>query len=137
MPKKIIFDCDNTMGIRGCDVDDGLALIYLLAKEEVEICGITTTYGNSDINTVYNNTAKMLQDIGRPNIPLLKGCPDRFTLSAEAVDYLIETVNSNKGTSPYWLRDSHHNLFASYQRDNSFLEKVSEIVIMAELQKNL
>ena len=27
--KKIIFDCDNTFGVTDCDVDDGLALIYL------------------------------------------------------------------------------------------------------------
>ena len=28
--KKIIFDCDNTFGVTDCDVDDGLALLYLL-----------------------------------------------------------------------------------------------------------
>ena len=28
--KKIIFDCDNTFGVKDCDVDDGLALMYLL-----------------------------------------------------------------------------------------------------------
>ena len=26
---KILFDCDNTFGVSGCDVDDGLALLYL------------------------------------------------------------------------------------------------------------
>jgi len=33
--KKVIFDCDNTMGVRDCDVDDGLALVYLLGKENI------------------------------------------------------------------------------------------------------
>lgn len=28
--RKIIHDCDCTFGINGCDVDDGLALLYLL-----------------------------------------------------------------------------------------------------------
>lgn len=35
MTENIIFDCDNTMGINGCDVDDGLALLYLLGKEPI------------------------------------------------------------------------------------------------------
>ena len=28
--KHIVYDCDNTFGVRNCDVDDGLALLYLL-----------------------------------------------------------------------------------------------------------
>ena len=92
--KKIIFDCDNTMGIDGCDVDDGLALLYLLGKECIEICGITTTYGNSDIDTVYTNTAAF-KEIGKENIQLLEGCPNSNVLRSEAVDFIIETVNSN------------------------------------------
>ena len=43
----VVVDCDNTLGIPGCDVDDGTALIYLLGCPEVEIIGITTSYGNS------------------------------------------------------------------------------------------
>lgn len=32
--KRLIFDCDNTFGINGCDFDDGLALLYLLGNSE-------------------------------------------------------------------------------------------------------
>ena len=35
MGRKII-DCDNTFGVDGCDVDDGLAIIYTLAQKR---CG--------------------------------------------------------------------------------------------------
>ena len=28
----LILDCDNTMGVPGRDVDDGLALLYLLGS---------------------------------------------------------------------------------------------------------
>ena len=45
--RKIIHDCDCTFGINGCDVDDGLALLYLLGDPEAEILGVTTTYGNN------------------------------------------------------------------------------------------
>lgn len=56
---RVILDCDNTMGT-GADVDDGLALLYLLGHAgEVELAGITCTYGNSDIDTVYANTRRL------------------------------------------------------------------------------
>ena len=35
--KHVIFDCDNTLGVKDCDVDDGLALLYLLGCEEVTV----------------------------------------------------------------------------------------------------
>ena len=41
--KKIIFDCDNTFGVRNCDVDDGLALLYLMGEPAAQPCGITNT----------------------------------------------------------------------------------------------
>ena len=35
--KNVIFDCDNTYGIKDCDVDDGLALIYLIGNSDVNL----------------------------------------------------------------------------------------------------
>ena len=35
--KKIVYDCDLTLGVPGCDVDDGLALMYLLGCPEAEL----------------------------------------------------------------------------------------------------
>ena len=30
--KRVILDCDNTMGLDGRDVEDALALLYLLGR---------------------------------------------------------------------------------------------------------
>ncbi|MBP5460262.1 MAG: hypothetical protein J6Y62_08895 [Clostridia bacterium] len=50
----VIYDFDNTIGVRFSDVDDGLAFLYLLSQTEtVELLGVTTTYGNSREETVY------------------------------------------------------------------------------------
>ena len=57
--RKIIHDCDCTFGINGCDVDDGLALLYLLGDPEAEVLGVTTTYGNNTLEKVYENTIFM------------------------------------------------------------------------------
>ena len=46
MTERVIFDCDNTMGQPYREVDDGLTLLYLLGRSDVELLGITTTFGN-------------------------------------------------------------------------------------------
>lgn len=135
--KKVIFDCDNTMGVYDCDVDDGLALIYLLGKENIEICGITSTYGNSDIETVYSNTAAMLKELGRTDIPLLKGCPDRRSFQSDAADFLVETVLANQGNISILATGSLTNLYAAYQKDQEIFHYISEIVLMGGITGEL
>jgi purine nucleosidase len=125
------------MGVEGCDVDDGLALIYLLGKESINICGITTTYGNSDIDTVYNNTALVLKELGRNDIPLLKGCANKQNLKSEAVDFIIKMINLHKGNISILATGSLTNLYAAYLLDSSIFEKISEIVLMGGITEKL
>jgi len=70
--KKVVYDCDNTFGIKNCDVDDGLALLYLLGCGEVELLGITSTYGNSKTDIVYHNTIRMVKELELGHIPIKK-----------------------------------------------------------------
>jgi hypothetical protein len=67
---KLIVDSDNTIGVPRRDIDDGLALLYLLGRDDIDILGITTTFGNSDVHTVNANTRRFLKEIGRGTIPL-------------------------------------------------------------------
>jgi purine nucleosidase len=70
--QKIIFDCDNTMGLPFKEVDDGLTLLYLLGRPEFEILGITTTFGNGRIDEVYPQTCRLVEALGL-SIPVFKG----------------------------------------------------------------
>jgi len=137
MMKKIIFDCDNTMGISGCDVDDGLALLYLLGEGSAELCGITTTYGNSDADTVYANTLKLLQEIGQTSIAVYKGCPGPATLQSEAVDFIVEEVNTYPHQISILATGSLTNLLGAYQKDRELFTKIAEIVLMGGITKEL
>lgn len=134
---KVIFDCDNTMGVKGCDVNGGLALLYLLGRKDIELCGITTTYGNGNIDTVYQNTSNMLKEIGRSDIQLLKGCPNRYILESEAADYLVETINANPGNISILATGPLTNLYAAYIKDPAIFEKIPQMVIMGGLTKEL
>lgn len=135
--KKIIFDCDNTFGVKACDVDDGLALLYLLGDESTDLIGITSTYGNSDIETVFSNTKTMLAEIGRSDIPVLKGCANANETQSEAVEFLLDAVNQNPGDISILATGSLTNLHCAYLKDNSFFEKISEIVLMGGLTEPL
>lgn len=135
--KKVIFDCDNTMGVQGCDVDDGLALLYLLGKETIEICGITTTYGNSNLQTVYDNTTRILTDIDRLDIPVLKGCPGPQIFDSEAARFIVETAAENQGRISILATGSLTNLYEAYLLDQTIFDKIAEIVLMGGITEPL
>lgn len=64
---KIIFDCDL-----GDDIDDAYALSLLLASKDVDLMGITTTFGRTEDRAVL--ACKMLYDFGLDQkIPVLAG----------------------------------------------------------------
>lgn len=134
---NVIFDCDLTFGVSGCDVDDGLALLYLLGSDKVKLLGITSTYGNSDIETVFHTTRKMLSDIGRSELPLLKGGSMAGETQSDAVDFLIDTVNRHAGEISILATGSLTNLYGAYLKDPDFFNKVSRISLMGGLTETL
>lgn len=135
--KKVIFDCDNTLGVIDCDVDDGLALMYLLGCPDAEILGITATYGNNRLDIVMGCIQKMLGDLGRTDIPVKKGGAVRGEYDSEATDFLVETVNKYPGEVSILATGSLTNLGGAYRKDNTFFDKVKEIVLMGGITSPL
>ena len=70
--KKVIIDTDCTIDVKGCDLDDAFAILYLIAHPEIDVRLITTTFGNNNEEVTYNATIKMLEDLNL-DIPLVKG----------------------------------------------------------------
>ena len=76
---RIVLDSDDTMGMRGCDVDDGLALLYVVGHavrtgraRDALVAGVCSSYGNNTLEAVHANTRRVLDDLGLP-VPLLRG----------------------------------------------------------------
>lgn len=135
--KKILFDCDNTMGVPDCDVDDGLALLYLLGCPDAEVCGITTTYGNNRVEVVLPRTRQMLKDIHREDIPLKEGGHAPGAYDSEASRFLAETAASRPGEYSVLATGSLTNLYGAYRIDPHFFEHVKEIVLMGGITQPL
>ena len=135
--KKIVFDCDNTFGIKNCDVDDGLALMYLLGSREAEFLGVTSTYGNSSLDVVQAVNLRMLEELGRRDIPVKRGGEKRGCYQSEAAGFLAEMADRHPGELSILATGSLTNLRGAYERDRYFFEKVKEIVLMGGITSPL
>ena len=126
---KVILDCDNTFGIPDHDVDDGLALLYLLGREDVDLVGVTCALGNADVDTVFRNTERFLQEIGRPEIPHFRGgSPDQP--DSPAARFLADTVGKNPGEITLLATGALTNLYGAHLCDPAFFQRLSGVVTM-------
>lgn len=66
MTRKMILDLDT-------GIDDALAIAYAVASPEVELIGITTTYGNVTVETAARNTLAVLEALGADDVPVHLG----------------------------------------------------------------
>ncbi len=133
----VIHDCDNTFGIKGRPVDDGLALLYLLGKPTAELVGVTATYGNGTVNEVYENTINMLRYIGRGDIPVSKGAASKENRYSEAAEFLVEQADRFEGKLKILATGALTNLCGAYGLDNGFFDKLGELVLMGGITEPL
>ncbi len=70
--KKMILDLDT-------GIDDALAIAYALASDEVDLIGITSTYGNVVTAEAGQNSLRILELLGRTDIPVYLGLPHSST----------------------------------------------------------
>ncbi len=130
MTEKIIYDCDNTLGILSNEVDDGLTIIYLLGTPGFELIAITTTFGNGRIEQVYPQTQKFLKQ-SNLEIPVLRGEGEQ-TLGelTPASQFLVEQVNRHPGEITLLATGPVGNIHAAGKEDPDFFSKVKRIVVM-------
>ncbi len=66
MPIPTILDCDPGH-------DDAIAILLALASPELELLGITTTYGNQTLEKTTANTMRVLELVGRTDVAVAAG----------------------------------------------------------------
>jgi inosine-uridine nucleoside N-ribohydrolase len=86
--KTVLVDCDT-------GVDDAISLLYLLLDPEVEVCGITTVFGNISAAEAAHNSLAVLEVVGRAGqVPVAVG--SEVTLTGEAME-LATWVHGENG----------------------------------------
>ncbi len=66
MATPIILDCDPGH-------DDAIALLLALASPELDLLGVTTTYGNQTLAKTTANALRVLELVGRGDVPVAAG----------------------------------------------------------------
>ena len=69
MATPIVLDCDPGH-------DDAIALLLALASPELELLGVTTTYGNQTVEKTTANALRVLELAGRTEVPVARGAAE-------------------------------------------------------------
>jgi inosine-uridine nucleoside N-ribohydrolase len=67
----IVLDCDPGH-------DDAIAILLALASPEVELLAVTTTYGNQTLEKTTANALRVLELVGRTDVPVAAGAERPF-----------------------------------------------------------
>ncbi|TML25323.1 MAG: nucleoside hydrolase [Actinobacteria bacterium] len=117
MATAILLDCDPGH-------DDAIALLLALASPELDLLGVTTVAGNQTLEKTTANAIRVLDFVGRGDIPVAAGAdrplirepfvaayvhgetgldgpdlppPQRAPLAQHAVDFLADRIRERKG----------------------------------------
>src|SRR5882672_4658675 len=140
LPEKVIIDTDI-----GDDVDDAFALALALRSPELQILGITTTFG--DTETRAKLVDRLLAEAGRPDIPVAAGTPTvskgTFTQRRyaeggrvakpshpDAVGFLLEQIRRYPGQVTLIAIGPLMNVGAAIDKDPATFRKLKRVVIM-------
>src|SRR5690349_19768966 len=74
LPEKVVIDTDI-----GDDIDDAFAVALALRSPELQILGISTTFGDTTLRARLLD--RMLGEVGRQDIPLAIGAPTQTVSS--------------------------------------------------------
>ena len=126
-PVPVIVDCDNALGVPGCDVDDGLALLFLLAQPQVLLRGVTTCFGNAPLPLVLRATRRLLQGRG---VDVLAGASGPRAPASEAARFLVEATRREPGRLTILALGPLTNLAAAVQLDPGFPGRCAAVICL-------
>jgi len=139
-PEKVIIDTDI-----GDDIDDAFAVALALSSPELQILGITTTFG--DTETRAKLLDRFLSEAGRPDIPVAAGAPTppkgtftqrRYAESGhlakpshpDAVAFLLDQIRRNPSQITLLAIGPLMNVGAAIDKDPATFRKLKRVIIM-------
>jgi purine nucleosidase len=138
--QKIIIDTDI-----GDDVDDAFAVALALRSPEVEILGISTTFGDTEARAKILD--RLLGEAGRQEIPVAAGVPSQITTPMtqrkygegghfgkathpKAVDFILEQIRHYPGEITLVAIGPLVNVGALIDKDPESFRKLRRVVLM-------
>lgn len=137
-PQLAILDTDI-----GDDIDDAFALALALRSPELQILGITTAFGDTELRA--RLVDRYLAAVGRKDIPVAAGLPtphdNVFTQAAYArreperkhpdgVAFLLDQIRAHPGQITLIAIGPLANVGAAIERDPTTFRKLKRVVVM-------
>jgi inosine-uridine nucleoside N-ribohydrolase len=143
-PQLVILDTDI-----GDDIDDAFALALVLRSPELELLGVTTTFGDTELRAQLLD--RYLKAVGRTGIPVAAGsrtpASNAFTqkpyalqlqnrsdahtfIHPNAVDFLFEQIRAHPGEITLIAIGPLFNIQAAIARDPETFRNLKRVVIM-------
>ncbi len=150
MPRRLIIDTDP-------GIDDAMAIYLALASPELDVVGLTTVFGNVDVELATTNALRLLEIAGRQDIPVAAGAaapiasdypgaiphihgddgqgnthlapPDTSAHHQTAADLLIDASRDERGLTILAVGPLT-NLAHALEKDPGLAERVDEVVVM-------
>ncbi|WOF22788.1 nucleoside hydrolase [Microbacterium betulae] len=138
-------------------LDDAHSLLYLLAQPDVDVLGITTIYGNCEVEDSARNVAYVLDVAERGDIPIYGGAdrplegepsiawfvhgrdglgdrgltgPQPVLQDESAADFLVRIANEHPGRVDLHPLGPLTNIALALEKDPDLLRKFRSVVIM-------
>jgi len=147
MAHKLIIDTDI-----GTYYDDAFAVLLASRSPEVELLGVTTVYGDTDLRA--RIARKVLNVAGKQNVPVCKGIgkplqgnalmfgfegekiltesdKDAKYSDEHAVNFIIRTIMENPGEVTVVTLGAVSNLAAAYVMEPAIAKNMKELIMMA------
>lgn len=137
--EKVILDTDI-----GDDIDDAFALGLLLSSHQVDLLGVTTAYGNTELRA--RLVARYLCATGKSDIPVAAGpqtpSPAPFTQARwaedahspqtwpNAIDFILGAIQKYPGQVTLISIAPFSNVGAVIEKDPATFRKLKRVVIM-------
>jgi inosine-uridine nucleoside N-ribohydrolase len=139
-PQKIIIDTDI-----GDDVDDAFAVALALRSPELQILGISTVFGDTQVRVQLLD--RLLGEAGRQDIPVAKGTPTdaktslsqrryaeggrfRRATHPEAVPFILDQIRRHPGQITLICIGPLVNVGALVDQDPSTFRQLQRVVLM-------
>lgn len=106
MPTPIILDCDPGH-------DDAIAILLALASPELHLLGISTVGGNSTLENTTNNALRVLEAVGRLDVPVAAGADKPISRSLQVAEH----VHGESGMDGPQLPEPHGSAVVAHAVD--------------------
>lgn len=130
-PKRVMIDTDVAIGIPERDVDDALAIIMALNSPELEVCGITLTFGNDSLENVARSISDLAAVAAISGLEIARGAGSSADVGkrTEATSLLEDAAK--KGRLTVLCLGPLTNLATFLQTHEELSGQIDEVVIVA------